>query len=60
LLEMKLKADSFRVLNERIVPPFPTYRPDEFRAKFNGIINKNLEVRRHRKLHAGSKDPDAD
>jgi hypothetical protein len=38
LLEKKLKANGFRVLNDGIVPPFPTYRPDEFRAKFNEII----------------------
>lgn len=60
LLEMKLKADGFCVLNEGLMPPFPTYRPHEFRAKFNEIINKKFEMRRRRELHAGSKDRDTD
>jgi hypothetical protein len=60
LLEMKLKAEGFRVLNEGIAPPFPTYRPDEFRTKFNKIINGQFDMRCRRELQAGSNERDFD
>jgi hypothetical protein len=38
LLEARLKADGFNVLNHGIRPPFPTYQPDKFREDFNRIL----------------------
>jgi hypothetical protein len=38
VLEPRLKADGFDVLNRGIRPPFPTYQPDKFRADFDRIL----------------------
>ncbi len=38
LLETRLVKDRFRVLNRGIKPPFPTYRPEQFRKKFDEIL----------------------
>jgi len=40
LLESKLKASKFRVLNEGVVPPFPLWDREGFRTKFSDILNR--------------------